>query len=133
MATASPTSITVTAATTPAPSLTLAGHPYVARRLMTAMDVERVRAAQRQEGRRLREKYPDAAGNPEHDDFALYDALCEIRAFKAVILRACFDISASGTEPPTLDEIVNSDAVEVERCFRAVADLNPILVGVLPN
>jgi hypothetical protein len=116
-----------------ATTLMLAGHPYPIRRLTTAMDVERVRAAQRQEGRRLREQFGDAAGNTEHDDFATYDALMELRAYKAVILRACYDLSQPGGVPPTLEAIVNADAIEVERAFRAVADLNPILVGVIPN
>lgn len=116
-----------------APTVTLAGHPYPIRRLTTALEVERVRAAQRQEGRRLRQQYPGAAESTEHDDFPIYDALLELRAYKAVILRACYDGSKDGTEPPTLDEIVNADAVEVERAFRAAAEANPILVGVIPN
>lgn len=112
-------------------TLTLAGRPYIARRLTMAMDVERVRAAMRQESRRLRERFPEASQNTEHDDFATYDALIELRSFKGVIIRACY--AGDGQEPPTLDEITNADAIEVERCFRTAADLNPILVGIVPN
>jgi hypothetical protein len=133
MATAPATLVAPSESTAAAPMLTLAGRSYPIRRLTTAMDVERVRAAQRQEGRRLRERFPDAAGNTEHDDWATYDALMELRAYKAVILRACCDISQPDAELPTLDEIVNADAVEVERAFLAVATLNPVLVGIIPN